>query len=52
MAGDSGPYVLKLSDTSAEAEHDRFRPLSYFQADVFLICFDVNDEKWSNPDTL
>ena len=37
------PYTLGLFDTSGheEEDYDRWRPLSYPQTDVFLVCFSV-----------
>jgi cell division control protein 42 len=35
------PYTLGLFDTAGQEDYDRLRPLSYPQADVFLICFSV-----------
>ena len=36
------PYTLGLSDCAdRRREHDRLRPLSYPQTDVFLVCFSV-----------
>ncbi|KAH8810185.1 P-loop containing nucleoside triphosphate hydrolase protein [Flagelloscypha sp. PMI_526] len=48
------PYTIGLFDTAAQAEYDRFRPLSYPQTDVFLVGFNVTSpasfenvkEKW------
>lgn len=38
---DSKPVRLDLFDTQGHEEYDRLRPLSYSDADVFLICFSV-----------
>ncbi|KAJ7631323.1 P-loop containing nucleoside triphosphate hydrolase protein [Mycena polygramma] len=38
---DKKPYSLGFWDTCAKEEHDRLRPLTYPQTDVFLVCFDV-----------
>ncbi|KAH7114153.1 cell division control protein 42 [Dactylonectria estremocensis] len=35
------PYTLGLFDTAGQEVHDRLRPLSYPQTDVFLICFSI-----------
>ncbi|KAH9033445.1 hypothetical protein EDB84DRAFT_1488525 [Lactarius hengduanensis] len=35
------PYALGLFDTAGQEDHDRLRPLSYPQTDVFLVCFSV-----------
>lgn len=35
------PYTLGLFDTAGQEDYDRLRPLSYSQADVFLVCFSV-----------
>ncbi|CAG8728640.1 41922_t:CDS:2 [Gigaspora margarita] len=40
MIGDE-PYTLALFDTAGQEDYDRLRPLSYFNADVFLICFSI-----------
>ncbi|KAG8981416.1 Rho GTPase [Tulasnella sp. JGI-2019a] len=40
MIGDD-PYTLELLDTIGQEDHDRLRPLSYPQTEVFLICFSV-----------
>jgi len=34
-------YVLMLFDTAGQEDYDRLRPLSYDQADVIIICYDV-----------
>jgi len=40
-----GNTVLMLNrDTSGENEYDRYRPLSYSKADVFLMCFSLIDK--------
>ncbi|KAG8223923.1 hypothetical protein J437_LFUL003730 [Ladona fulva] len=38
---DGKAYEIELLDTAGPAEFDRFRPLSYPQCDVFLVCFSV-----------
>ncbi|KAI6011580.1 P-loop containing nucleoside triphosphate hydrolase protein [Pisolithus marmoratus] len=51
---DEEPYTLGLFDTAGQEDYDRLRPLSYPQADVFLVCFSVTSpaslenvkEKW------
>lgn len=44
----SGKTVeVHLWDTLAEDNHDRLRPLSYPETDVFLVCFAID-----RPDTL
>ncbi|KAJ7361528.1 small GTPase Cdc42 [Mycena albidolilacea] len=36
------PYTFSLFDTPAgQEDHDRLRPLSYEQTDIFLVCFNV-----------
>lgn len=37
------PIYLGLWDTSGQEDYDRLRPLSYSGADVFLICFSVDN---------
>ena len=34
-------YELTICDSECQASHDRVRPLSYPQTDVFLVCFSV-----------
>lgn len=36
------PISLGLWDTAGQGDYDRLRPLSYPQADIFLICFAIN----------
>lgn len=40
-----GNYGVKLSmwDTPGQGDYDRFRPLAYSSADMFLVCVAVND---------
>lgn len=38
---DNKPISLGLWDTAGQEDYDRLRPLSYPQADVFLVCFSV-----------
>jgi small GTP-binding protein len=40
-----GNHGVKLSmwDTPGQGEYDRFRPLAYSSADIFLICFAIDD---------
>ncbi|KAM9393193.1 ras-related C3 botulinum toxin substrate 1-like [Pholidichthys leucotaenia] len=38
---DGKPVILGLSDTAADEDYDRLRPLSYPETDVFLICFSL-----------
>ena len=38
---DSKIVNLGLWDTAGQEEHDRLRPFSYPQTDVFLICFSI-----------
>ncbi|KAJ8021842.1 Cdc42-like [Holothuria leucospilota] len=35
------PYTLELCDTVGQEDYDRFRPLSFPQTAVFLVCFSV-----------
>ncbi|CAD5226529.1 unnamed protein product [Bursaphelenchus okinawaensis] len=34
---------MDLCDTAGRAEFDTLRPLSYAEADVFLLCFNISD---------
>ncbi|CAG2111515.1 unnamed protein product [Medioppia subpectinata] len=46
---DGKPINLDLWDTCGHEDHDRLRPLSYPQTDVFLICFSlVNRASFEN----
>ncbi|XP_071100779.1 rho-related protein racA-like [Haliotis cracherodii] len=46
---DGEPICLGLWDTAGHEDYDRFRPLSYPQTDVSLVCFDVtNRESFEN----
>src|SRR3989338_8127363 len=38
---DNRAISLGLWDTAGQEEHDRLRPLSYPQTDVFLLCYSV-----------
>jgi Ras family protein U len=40
---DNKPLRMDLCDTAGRAEFDTLRPLSYAEADVFLLCFKIND---------
>lgn len=43
------PILLGLYDTAGQEEYDRMRPLSYPEANVFLICFStVNPSSFEN----
>ncbi|KAJ4461683.1 putative cell division control protein 42 [Paratrimastix pyriformis] len=37
------PYNIQLWDTTGHEDYDRLRPLSYVEADLFLMCFAVGD---------
>lgn len=41
---DGKTIALGLWDTAGQDDYDRLRPLSYPQADLFLICFSVNSQ--------
>ena len=46
---DNGTLVnLSLWDTSVAEEYSRLRPLSYYNTDVFIISFAINDTKHVN----
>ena len=46
---DGEHVIIGLWDTAGQDEFDRLRPLSYFQTDVFLICFSlVNPVSYEN----
>ena len=36
-------YNLTVWDTSGSHNYDTVRPLSYVEADVFVICFNISD---------
>jgi len=38
---DQTPYLLELVDTAGQEDYDRLRPLSYNNADIFLVCYSV-----------
>ena len=40
---DGEPHILGLFDTAGQEDydHDRLRPLSYPETDVFLVCFSI-----------
>jgi cell division control protein 42 len=38
---DNREYVLNLFDTAGEEAFDRLRPMSYADADVFLVCYSI-----------
>lgn len=40
---DNKPIRMELCDTAGRAEFDSLRPLSYTEANVFLLCFKVTD---------
>jgi small GTP-binding protein len=40
---DGKTYILGLWDTSGQDDYDRLRPLSYNGADIFILCFAVNN---------
>ena len=43
MMVDTKWIQLELWDTAGQTDYDRLRPLSYPQADVFVLCFSVVD---------
>lgn len=40
-----GDHGVKLSmwDTPGQGDYDRFRPLAYSSADMFIVCFSIDD---------
>jgi len=38
---DGKPISVNLWDTAGQEDYDKFRPLSYGQTDVFLLCYSV-----------
>ncbi|XP_037048227.1 cell division control protein 42 homolog [Bradysia coprophila] len=38
---DDEPYTLHLVDTGSQEAYDCYRPFSYIDADVFLVCYSV-----------
>ena len=40
---DGQPMELALWWTGGQEEYERLRPLSYFDSDVILICFAIDD---------
>lgn len=42
---DDSPASLGLWDTAGQEDYDRLRVLSYEHADVFLLCFAIDNRK-------
>lgn len=42
---DNKEYSLGIWDTAGQEGFDRLRPLSYPESDIFLLCFDISNEK-------